>query len=69
MRNPELHPTFRTFFTKSWFESLNHSLHNFLTVIFQSIPLPKLLNFNVERVTKKALKSQVDALTFEGSSI
>ncbi|XP_033109772.1 WD repeat-containing protein 91-like [Anneissia japonica] len=49
LRNPEQQPTFELYFTKQWQETLTISLQNFLSVIFQSMPLPTLLNYDLEQ--------------------
>ncbi|XP_041476366.1 WD repeat-containing protein 91-like [Lytechinus variegatus] len=48
LRNPEQSPSFSLYFSKQWEETLKISLHNFLSIIFQSMPLPILLNFDAE---------------------
>ncbi|XP_030841451.1 WD repeat-containing protein 91 [Strongylocentrotus purpuratus] len=48
LRNPEQSPLFSLYFSKQWEETLKISLHNFLSIIFQSMPLPILMNFDAE---------------------
>ncbi|XP_071828520.1 WD repeat-containing protein 91-like [Apostichopus japonicus] len=55
MKNPEQNQTFETYFSKQWQDTLLFSLQNFLSVIFQSMPLPTLLNFDAEQMHMKSL--------------
>ncbi|XP_038071030.1 WD repeat-containing protein 91-like [Patiria miniata] len=48
LKNPEQSATFELYFSKQWQETLTISLHNFFSIIFQSMPLPGLLNFDAE---------------------
>ncbi|XP_071946900.1 WD repeat-containing protein 91-like [Antedon mediterranea] len=49
LKNPEQQPSFELYFSKQWQETLTISLQNFLSVIFQSMPLPTLLNYDLEQ--------------------
>ncbi|EGC31308.1 hypothetical protein DICPUDRAFT_95539 [Dictyostelium purpureum] len=62
IKNPQLDPFFEVYFTKNWTESFSLSLKNFLTTIFKNIPLPKILQFNLERQNRKRLEAQVENL-------
>ncbi|XP_065828385.1 WD repeat-containing protein 91-like isoform X2 [Oscarella lobularis] len=70
IKNAEQHPIFEAYFTKSWCDTFTVSLYNFLSVIFQHMPLPALLNFEAEKqkireleVEKRSLQNEVRALT------
>ncbi|XP_067231981.1 WD repeat-containing protein 91 [Chanodichthys erythropterus] len=45
---PEQNPTFSPYFSRQWADTFLVSLHNFLSVLFQCMPLPALLNFDSE---------------------
>jgi len=62
IRNPHLDPFFEVYFSKVWSEAFSLSLRNFLSTIFKNIPLPKMLQFNLERQNRKRLESQVENL-------
>ncbi|KJE96129.1 WD repeat-containing protein 91 [Capsaspora owczarzaki ATCC 30864] len=62
VKNPELTPVFEGFFTRQWLETFTLSLHNFLSTIFQSMPMPTLLTFSAERIRRKALEKEVETL-------
>ncbi|KAF9584611.1 WD repeat-containing protein 91, partial [Lunasporangiospora selenospora] len=61
-RKPEADPEFDLFFSKAWLDTFTVSLHNFLSTVFQNMPLPSLLCFNVDRLHRKELQSRVEAL-------
>ncbi|XP_060695514.1 WD repeat-containing protein 91 isoform X1 [Hemiscyllium ocellatum] len=46
--NPDQNLVFATYFSKQWAETFLVSLHNFLSVLFQCMPVPMLLNFDAE---------------------
>ncbi|XP_030071294.1 WD repeat-containing protein 91 isoform X2 [Microcaecilia unicolor] len=46
--NPEVNPTFATYFSRQWADFFLVSLHNFLSILFQCMPVPTLLNFDAE---------------------
>ncbi|KAG0215672.1 WD repeat-containing protein 91 [Mortierella sp. GBA30] len=61
-KKPEADPEFDLFFSKAWLDTFTVSLHNFLSTVFQNIPLPSLLCFNVDRLHRKALQAEVETL-------
>lgn len=69
MKNPENDPSFKLFFTNSWRDTFQRSLENFLATIFQSIPLPKALNFHVERTIRRTMQEKIDTLLQENESL
>ncbi|KAF2075048.1 hypothetical protein CYY_003658 [Polysphondylium violaceum] len=62
IRNAHMDPFFEVYFSKVWSEAFSLSLRNFLSTIFKNIPLPKMLQFNLERQNRKRLESQVENL-------
>ncbi|CAI2175437.1 8981_t:CDS:10 [Funneliformis geosporum] len=64
-KNPATDPSFETFFTKQWLDKFTVSLHNFLNTIFQHMPLPSLLCFNLDRLRRRALQNEIDSLKTE----
>ncbi|XP_029453098.1 WD repeat-containing protein 91 [Rhinatrema bivittatum] len=46
--SPETNPIFATYFSRQWADTFLVSLHNFLSVLFQCMPVPALLNFDSE---------------------
>ncbi|KAI8341688.1 hypothetical protein BC941DRAFT_414230 [Chlamydoabsidia padenii] len=62
VKQPASDPVFETFFTKQWVDNYTTSLHNFLATIFQNMPLPSLLAFNVDRTQRKTQQAEIENL-------
>ncbi|XP_064631219.1 WD repeat-containing protein 91-like [Lineus longissimus] len=62
VKNPEENSTFSTYFRKQWQDTFFLSLHNFLSVIFQSMPLPGLLMFDEEKLKLRRLQDEIEYL-------
>ena len=62
LRAPESHPSFETFFTRSWLDSFTFSLHNFLSTVFQNLPLPVLLARSADHLRVEALEGELQSL-------
>ncbi|CAG8439635.1 10897_t:CDS:10 [Ambispora gerdemannii] len=61
-KNPVSDPNFEPFFTKQWLDTFTVSLHNFLNAIFQNMPLPSLLCFNIDRLHRQTLQNEIKDL-------
>lgn len=46
LKNAEDHPFFSVYFSQSWIDALVVSFQNFLNILFQSLPFPRLLNYD-----------------------
>lgn len=46
VKNPHEHPYFAVYFSQNWIDGLLVSLQNFLNILFQSMQLPRLLNYD-----------------------
>ncbi|KAI8099668.1 WD40-repeat-containing domain protein [Halteromyces radiatus] len=62
VKQPSSDPVFESFFTKQWVDNYTTSLHNFLATIFQKMPLPSLLAFNVDRSQRKSQQAEIENL-------
>ncbi|KAI8890260.1 WD40 repeat-like protein [Backusella circina FSU 941] len=62
VKNPVNDPTFETFFSKQWVDNYTISLHNFLATTFQNMPLPSLLSFNIDRLSRKTQQTEIETL-------
>ncbi|XP_035673816.1 WD repeat-containing protein 91-like isoform X3 [Branchiostoma floridae] len=62
LSSPEQNPAFMMYFTKQWADTFIVSLHNFLSVIFHSMPVPTLLSFEMEQAKMVQLKEENDML-------
>lgn len=63
---PDEHPFFSVYFSPTWIDSLVVSFQNFLSVLFQSLPFPRLLNYDEnqfwlkhDRVSKLSFMIQI----------
>ncbi|XP_006861211.1 PREDICTED: WD repeat-containing protein 91 [Chrysochloris asiatica] len=46
--SPDTNPTFATYFSRQWADTFIVSLHNFLSVLLQCMPVPVILSFDAE---------------------
>lgn len=46
LKSPEDHPFFSIYFSQPWIDALMVSLQNFLNILFQLLPFPRLLNYD-----------------------
>ncbi|XP_077195330.1 WD repeat-containing protein 91 isoform X1 [Paroedura picta] len=60
--NPETNPTFGTYFSRQWADTFIVSLHNFLSVLFQCMPVPVILNFDEECQRSNFLQEENETL-------
>ncbi|XP_071090534.1 WD repeat-containing protein 91-like isoform X1 [Haliotis cracherodii] len=58
LQSPQENPLFSMYFTKQWQDTLILSLHNFLSVILQAMPVPTLLSFEHEFRRMKLLQEE-----------
>ena len=79
MKNPQTSPHFKEYFTKTWVDTFQFSLTNFLATTFNNVrifllqflcmmtnkALPKMLNFNNERVYRKLQEEEIAKLQQE----
>lgn len=62
VKNPEDNPTYSVHFSRQWQDTMLLSLHNFLSIIFQCMPLPTLLTMDEDTNKLKRLQEENDAL-------
>ncbi|CAO3617846.1 unnamed protein product [Cunninghamella echinulata] len=62
VKTPNTDPVFETYFTKQWVDNYTTSLFNFLSTIFQNMPLPSLLAFNVDQAQRKTQQTEIETL-------
>ncbi|CAI9563155.1 unnamed protein product [Staurois parvus] len=69
---PDANPTFSTYFSRQWADTFTVSLHNFLSVLFQCMPVPTILCFDMEfqrilhiQEENEALRQKIFALQAE----
>jgi hypothetical protein len=61
LKNPESDPQFELYFSPQWLENFTISLKNFLSLIFQNMPMPKLLAFNQARLEQQTLRCELES--------
>lgn len=59
VKKPEEHPFFSVYFNQEWIQHLLVSFQNFLNISFQSVPFPRLLNYDESLFWAKQNKVQV----------
>lgn len=59
VRNPDEHPFFSVYFSQAWIDALIVSLKNFLNIVFQSLPFPRLLNYDEGQFWSKQEKVSI----------
>ncbi|XP_041369191.1 WD repeat-containing protein 91-like isoform X2 [Gigantopelta aegis] len=62
LSSPQENATFAMYFSKQWQDTLTLSLHNFLSVILQAMPVPTLLNFEHDYRRMKLLLEENESL-------
>lgn len=69
LKNPNLDPQFRVFFSKEWYDALLSSFRNFLSEIFNGNRIPALLKISTEKNTVKRLKNDIKQLNHKLSQL
>lgn len=59
---PDSNPAFAPYFSRQWADTFVVSLHNFLSVLFQCMPVPVILNFEAECQKIALLQEENEAL-------
>lgn len=62
MKSPEENPNFAVYCTRQWQETLQVSLHNFLSVVFQSMALPTLMCYEEDHNRIAQLQEEIESL-------
>lgn len=60
--SPESHPVFAGYFTRQWQDTLLLSLHNFLAVVFASLPPPRLADYQSTSAKLRQLREENEAM-------
>ncbi|XP_050789636.1 WD repeat-containing protein 91 isoform X2 [Gopherus flavomarginatus] len=59
---PDSNPAFATYFSRQWADTFIVSLHNFLSVLFQCMPVPVIFNFDAECQRSTLVQEENDIL-------
>ncbi|KAI5400297.1 hypothetical protein KIW84_065266 [Lathyrus oleraceus] len=69
VKNPQLDPEFRIFFSKEWYQALHLSVRNFFSEIFNATRLPALLKISSEMNATSLLKRDITQLNIKLSEL
>ncbi|XP_071735499.1 uncharacterized protein [Rutidosis leptorrhynchoides] len=69
IKNPNLDPLFRVYFSKEWLDAVNLSVRNFLSEIFNGTRIPALLKISSEKHTVNHLKNDIKHLNAKLSQL
>ncbi|EEY58717.1 uncharacterized protein PITG_10845 [Phytophthora infestans T30-4] len=69
IERPESDAYFQVFFSQAWLEAFVTSFRNFLSLVFRSLPLPKLLAFQLARLEEPTLKVRLKVSQSEATRL
>lgn len=64
-RKVNLKINLQTYFSKTWADAFAVSLRNFLALIFDHLPLPRVLALNMENLEKKSRLEEIQSLVLD----
>ena len=62
VKDPQDNPSFSLYFSRQWQDTLYLSLNNFLSVVFQCLPAPRLCDYKKTDVRFRALRQELKRL-------
>ncbi|KAG8188425.1 hypothetical protein JTE90_007994 [Oedothorax gibbosus] len=62
IKNADEHPTFSAYFNRQWQDTMLLSLHNFISVVFQSAAMPILLSYEEELIKMQQITDENEIL-------
>ncbi|GFY72982.1 WD repeat-containing protein 91 [Trichonephila inaurata madagascariensis] len=62
VKNADEHPTYSPFFNRQWQDTMLLSLHNFISVVFQSAAMPTILSYEEELLKLQQLTEENELL-------
>ncbi|XP_015911226.1 WD repeat-containing protein 91 [Parasteatoda tepidariorum] len=62
MKNADEHPNFSVYFSRQWQDTMLLSLHNFISVVFQSAAMPTLLSYEEDLIKLQQLSDENEKL-------
>ncbi|XP_054723207.1 WD repeat-containing protein 91-like [Uloborus diversus] len=69
IKNADEHPSFSVYFSRQWQDTMLLSLHNFVSVVFQSAAMPTLLSYEEELLKIQQLTEENEALKKKVASL
>jgi len=62
LKDPQDNPVFSLYFTRQWQDTLMLSLHNFLALVFQALPQPRLADMKKTASRQQAMREEIRQL-------
>ena len=62
LKDPQDNPAFSLYFTRQWQDTLMLSLHNFLALVFQAMPQPRLADMKKSAARQQAMREEIRQL-------
>jgi len=62
LKDPQDNPSFTIYFSRQWQDTLMLSLHNFLALVFQGLPPPRLADFKKSAARFRAMREEIKTL-------
>lgn len=62
IKNPEENPSFSMYFSKTWQDTFNASLHNFISVVIRFMPTPRLMECEIDLAKLKSVLHENERL-------
>ena len=62
LKDPQDNPAFSLYFTRQWQDTLMLSLHNFLALVFQALPQPRLADMKKTASRQQAMREEIQQL-------
>jgi len=62
LKDPQENPSFTIYFSRQWQDTLMLSLHNFLALVFQGLPPPRLADYKKSATRFRAMREEIKLL-------
>jgi len=62
LKDPQENPSFTIYFSRQWQDTLMLSLHNFLALVFQGLPPPRLADYKKSAARFRAMREEIKVL-------
>lgn len=62
LKDPQENPSFTIYFSRQWQDTLMLSLHNFLALVFQGLPPPRLADYKKSAARFRAMREEIKLL-------
>jgi len=69
LKDPQDNPSFTIYFSRQWQDTLMLSLHNFLALVFQGLPPPRLADYKRSAARFRAMREEIKQLKLRLATI